>query len=193
MRTFEEDIEIGREYHGHLCAGMVLGVRMARYLCTEMGMDDPRGDRDLTVFVEMARCPTDAVYVVTGITVGRRRVKLVDLGKFAMTFVDPRTGRALRAAARTEIPSAPRGTDPVAFFAGYTDAELFDVRAVHVEIAPEDMPGHPKRRVPCESCGEEVLDARDVARDGRLLCRHCAGEIVYYVPAESLQEVHEPA
>ena len=183
MRTFEEDIEAGREYHGHLCGGLVQGVRMARYLCMKMGLEEPRGDRDLTVFVEEARCPTDAVFAVTGITVGRRRVKLVDLGKFAMTFVDPRTSRALRAVARADMPQAPRGTDPVQFFAQYTDEELFDVQAVHVEIAPEDMPGHAKRRVLCESCGEEVLDARDVSRDGRVLCRHCAEEVVYYVPA----------
>ena len=40
--------------HGHLCAGQVLGVRMAIYACRLLGVDEPRGhDRKrLVTFVE---------------------------------------------------------------------------------------------------------------------------------------------
>jgi formylmethanofuran dehydrogenase subunit E len=39
---------------------MVMGVRMARYACSELGLDDPRKYRDLIVYVEMDRCASDA-------------------------------------------------------------------------------------------------------------------------------------
>jgi formylmethanofuran dehydrogenase subunit E len=62
-----------------------------------------------------------------------------------------------------------------------TDEELFDVMEVRVRIRPEDMPGRPSRRVACETCGEQVQDARELYREGRALCRPCAGR-GYYEP-----------
>ncbi|MFH0915804.1 MAG: FmdE family protein, partial [bacterium] len=49
MRTLEEDLEAAQAFHGHLCHGMVMGVRMARYGCRELGIDEPRSYRDLVV------------------------------------------------------------------------------------------------------------------------------------------------
>jgi len=85
--------------HGHLCAGQVLGVRMAILALRRLGIDDPRKrtladgslnpDRKrLVTFVEIDRCATDAIGVVTGCRVGKRALKLRDWGKMAATFVD---------------------------------------------------------------------------------------------------------
>src|ERR1700677_2978352 len=85
--------------HGHLCAGQVLGVRMAMLAMRELGVGDPRvrvlengelnPDRKrLVTFVEIDRCATDAIGVVTGCRVGKRALKLRDFGKMAATFVD---------------------------------------------------------------------------------------------------------
>ncbi|MCL2503150.1 MAG: FmdE family protein [Coriobacteriia bacterium] len=177
--TFEEDIGIAKGHHGHLCAGMVLGIRMARHTLSLMGIEDPRADRDLIVFVEMSRCPADAAYAVTGITVGRRRLKVVDMGKFAMTFVDPRTDRAFRAHPTALVPHAPRGIDPIAFFSGLADEEMFAVVPVKVKIPPLEMPGAPTHRVTCAECGEEVLDGKELEIEGRTVCRLC-GEMEAY-------------
>jgi formylmethanofuran dehydrogenase subunit E len=48
--------------HGHLCAGQILGVRMALLGLRRLGIEDPRGaDRKrLVTFVEIDRCATDA-------------------------------------------------------------------------------------------------------------------------------------
>jgi formylmethanofuran dehydrogenase subunit E len=54
------------------------------------------------------------------------------------------------------------------------DNELFQWRAVKVEIPEEDMPGRPLRRIKCDKCGEHVQDNRDVSVDGKLLCKACA-------------------
>lgn len=179
MRPLEEDLADAHRFHGHLCHGMVMGVRMARYACRELGLDDPRNYRDLIVYVEMDRCASDAVAVVTGVTLGRRRLKWVDYGKMAATFVDLATGRAVRLAPRPEVPHAGRDQDQLTLWSDWTDDRLFSCTPVRVDVAPEDRPGRPLRTVECEECGEQVQDGREIECDGRLLCRACAGEAYY--------------
>lgn len=180
MNTFEEDIEIARKYHGHMRGGIVLGVRLARYACEVLGIDDPRKDRDLVVYVEAARCVSDGAYAVTGLTIGKGRLKLVDVGRMAMTFVESKTGRAVRVVPRPEVPKIGKDCDPIAFLSAFSDEELFEVQMVRVDIAPEDMPGV-HRKTTCEECGEIVMDGREVAEGGRTLCKVCAGKLAYYV------------
>src|SRR4051794_5870278 len=102
MKTLEEYLQDAALAHGHLCAGQVLGVRMAMFGLKSLGLDDPQGkDRKrIVTFVEIDRCATDAVMVVTGCRLGKRALKFRDWGKMAATFVDVRTGKALRVAAR---------------------------------------------------------------------------------------------
>jgi hypothetical protein len=59
--------------HGHLCAGQILGVRMAMLGCERLGIAEPKGaDRKrLVTFVEIDRCATDAIGVVTGCRLGK--------------------------------------------------------------------------------------------------------------------------
>lgn len=174
MRSLEEDLAAAETFHGHLCHGMVMGVRMARYACRQLGIDEPLGYRDLVVYVEMDRCASDAVSVVTGATLGRRRLKWVDYGKLAATFVDLATGRALRVSPRPEVPHAGREQDPREFWKDWADEELFLCTQVLLEVPPEDRPGAKIPTVLCAACGEQVKDGRAVVREGRTLCRACA-------------------
>lgn len=181
MRALDEDLKAAQEFHGHLCHGMVMGVRMARYGCRELGIDDPRSYRDLIVYVEMDRCASDAVSVVTGVTLGRRRLKWVDYGKLAATFVDLATGRAVRLAPQPDVPHAGPDVNPLEFWKDWTDEQLFSCTPVRVAIPEEDKPGRPVRSVVCARCGERVQDARDVSCGGETLCRSCAGGGYYEV------------
>src|SRR6201987_162211 len=101
MKSLDEYLEDAGRAHGHLCAGQVLGVRMAMLGLKQLGIDDPQGkDRKrLVTYVEIDRCATDAVAVVTGCRLGKRALKFRDWGKMAATFVDLDSGRALRIAA----------------------------------------------------------------------------------------------
>src|SRR5579875_843813 len=98
METMEELLRQAETVHGHLCAGQVLGVRMAMLGCRRLGIYEPRGrDRKrLVTFIEIDRCATDAVGVVTGCRLGKRALKFRDWGKMAVTFVDVASGRAIR-------------------------------------------------------------------------------------------------
>lgn len=203
---FEALLDESARVHGHLCAGQVLGVRMSIVGLREIGITDPRGaDRKrFLVYVEMDRCATDAVQSVTGCSLGKRSMKFVDYGKMAATFVNLETGRAVRVLAREDSRESAKNMFPEmedkyqAQFEAYKimkDADLFDVMEVAVAPRPEDMPGRPFRRVPCDECGEFVQDSRDVARDGRTLCRACA-EGAYYHASDAffsrsvMQNVH---
>ncbi len=181
MRSLDEDLEAAQAFHGHLCHGMVMGVRLARYGCRELNIDDPPSYRDLVVYVEMDRCASDAVSVVAGVTLGRRRLKWIDYGKMAATFVDLATGRAVRVAPRPEVPHAGRDTNPLELWKGWTDEDLFACVPVTVTIPEEDRPGRPVRTVVCARCGEQVQDAREVIENGEILCRACAHGAYYQI------------
>ena len=62
------------------------------------------------------------------------------------------------------------------------DDELFDHQWVRVRLAPEDLPGYKAPRAICDACREGITFRREVVRDGKTLCRGCAGES-YYEPA----------
>ena len=96
MKTLDEYLRDAEVAHGHLCAGQVLGVRLALLGLRQLEISDPRGaDRKrLVTFVEVDRCATDAVSLVTGCRLGKRALKFRDWGKVAATFVDVSTGRA---------------------------------------------------------------------------------------------------
>jgi formylmethanofuran dehydrogenase subunit E len=179
LRSLDEDLAVALEFHGHLCHGMVMGVRMARLGCRELGIEDPLSYKDLLVYVEIDRCASDAVSVVCGVTLGRRRLKWVDYGKMAATFVDLATDRALRVAPRPEVPHAGSDVDPIEFWRDWTDEQLFTCKAVKMTIPEEDKPGRPSRKAVCDECGEQIQDAREVAKEGRTLCRACANGAYY--------------
>jgi formylmethanofuran dehydrogenase subunit E len=192
MKTLDEYLEDAAAAHGHLCAGQVLGVRMAMLGLRELGIGDPRGkDRKrLVTFVEIDRCATDAVAVVTGCRLGKRSLKFRDWGKMAATFVDVTTGEGVRVAARESSKQKAREMHPeldsknaqqMAAYREMTDGDLFEVRRVKVEIGPEEFPGYKGERIVCSECGEGISFGREVRRDGRALCKGCAGENYYRI------------
>src|SRR5579862_1218576 len=80
----------------------------------KLGIDDPHGkDRKrLVTFVEIDRCATDAIGVVTGCRLGKRALKFRDWGKMAATFVDVSAGKAIRVAARESSKALARQMHP---------------------------------------------------------------------------------
>ena len=191
MKTLDEYFQEAERAHGHMCAGQVLGVRMARLGLQRLGIDDPVRERKrLVTFVEIDRCATDAVALVTGCRLGKRALKFRDWGKVAATFVDLETHRAIRLVARESSKAlacslfpemAGKNQQQMAAYRQMPDEDLFDEMWVEVDIAPEDLPGYKSERVVCAVCGEGINFKREVAHDGRILCRACAGESYYKV------------
>jgi formylmethanofuran dehydrogenase subunit E len=176
-------------FHGHLCGGIVLGVRMARLGLAAVAVADPLGaDRkDLLVYMEIDRCATDAITVVTGCRPGKRTMKIHDYGKLAASFLNLRTGQAVRVASRTPPDPGPAGEDleaSVRRLCAQADEALFSVQWVRIEPAPGDLPGRPVSAVACVQCGETILDRRETSVWGLTLCRPCAAGAAYYRAGE---------
>lgn len=190
LASFDEYVARAAEAHGHICAGQILGLRMALYGLRLLGLDDPTGihRKRLVAFVEIDRCATDAIPVVTGCRLGKRALKFRDFGKTAATFCDLQEDRAVRLAARESAKERARELYPqiaakneqqMRAYREMADEELFDLQWVRVRLGPEDLPGYKAPRAVCVECGEGIQFRREVLRDGRVLCRACAGERYY--------------
>jgi formylmethanofuran dehydrogenase subunit E len=202
MLSLDEYLREAEIAHGHLCAGQVLGVRLAMLGLEKLGIEDPRGkDRKrLVTFVEIDRCATDAIAVVTGCRLGKRALKFRDWGKMAATFVDlgnkdlgikdVSAGKAIRIAAKESSKQLAREMHPeienknhqqMLAYREMAEDDLFTKQWVKVELPEEEFPGYKGERIVCAECGEGINFRREVLRDGRVLCRACAGE-KYYNP-----------
>ena len=190
LKSLSEYESEAAQAHGHLCAGQILGLRMAISGVKLLGIEDPAGaDRKrLVTFIEIDRCATDAIPVVTGCRLGKRALKFRDFGKVAATFCDLRDERAVRLSARESAKQRAaelhpeivgRNQQQMRAYREMPDEELFEVQWVRVTIRPEDLPGYKAPRAICAECGEGVSFKRELVRDGRTLCRSCAGERYY--------------
>ncbi len=156
----------------------------------KLGIDDPQGkDRKrIVTFVEIDRCATDAIGVVTGCRLGKRALKFRDWGKMAATFVDVNSGKAIRIAAKETSKELARKLHPeienknqqqMLAYREMSENDLFATQWVKVELAPEELPGYKGERIVCEMCGEGINFCKEVRRDGKILCRACASESYY--------------
>jgi formylmethanofuran dehydrogenase subunit E len=175
-----------------MCAGQVLGLRMAMHGLALLGVEEPEGkDRKrLVTFVEIDRCATDAIPVVTGCRLGKRALKFKDFGKVAATFCDLETKKSVRVVAKESSKQLARELYPeignknqqqMHAYREMDPADLFEHQWVRVELGPEEFPGYKGPRQVCDECGEGINFERQVIRDGRTLCKACAGER-YYTP-----------
>lgn len=188
MQTFDELLHQAVAFHGHLCPGQVLGVRMAMAGCRDLRIEEPKVmGKGLVVFVEIDRCAADAIQAVTGCSLGKRTLKHLDYGKMAATFVNIATREAVRVVARDDAREragayAPGVADPrqaqLAAYRVMPEAELLSLTPVLIQPGWLDRR---RGRVFCQLCGEGVNYGREVMSDGLTLCRSCfAGG--YYVP-----------
>jgi formylmethanofuran dehydrogenase subunit E len=210
MDSFDDLLRQAELAHGHLCAGQILGVRLAMLGCQRLGVAEPRTtDRKrLVTFVEIDRCATDAIAVVTGCRLGKRALKFRDWGKMAATFVDLNapleplddiaTYKAIRIAALESSRQRARDLYPhienknqqqMLAYRELPDADLFSEQWVQVPIHPREMPGYKSQRIACEQCGEGINYDREISQvsDGvtRILCEGCACSATrYYQPLE---------
>ena len=192
MESFEQLLAESTRIHGHICAGQVIGVRMAMAGLARINITDPKGTerKKLYVLVEIDRCATDAIQSVTGCSLGKRSLRWLDFGIMAATFVNLASGQAVRVVAREEARTLAENYCPEvedkyqrqlqAYKVMLLD-QLFTFQEVEVRIPECNLPGRPLRRVQCGQCGDWVQDCRDLEQNGRTLCRACDGERYYRV------------
>jgi len=195
MPDLQSILELSSARHSHLCPRQVLGARIGLAGAAALGLDIPRDDKRLLVIVETDGCFADGVEVATGCTVGHRTLRVEDLGKISATFVDVKSGRAVRVAPQLDVRErayAYAPDEPRHYFAQLAAYQIMPARELltlqPVELVPpvEAIVSRPVVRTACDRCGEEIINEREVIRSGSTLCRSCAGAGYYRVnPVQS--------
>lgn len=190
MTDLQTILENSSSRHSHLCPRQVLGARMGMFASDVLGLTlpQPKTKKRLLTILETDGCFADGVEVATGCTVGHRTLRVEDYGKIAAVFVDTQSGRAVRLAPRLDVRERARLYAPQEmrhYFAqleGYQimpSDELFTVQEVALTTSIEAIVSRAGVRVNCERCGEEIMNEREIIRDGQTLCRGCAVPIYY--------------
>lgn len=188
-------------FHGHLCLDIAMGYRVAKAAMRELSCGRPR-DEELVAIVENDSCSVDAVQAVTGCTFGKGNLVYRPYGKAAYTFVDRRTGRAVRVychfwetfdrgegVAFTALMNRVLGGD-----ASPAEQQRFGREMTSLShrvldlperdlfsVSPIDVPPPPAARIfasaACERCGEWTMETQLATKNGRRHCPPCRGEV----------------
>lgn len=183
--VLDELLESSAVHHHKICPRQVLGVRIGLLAGLLLDLPLPQSDKRLLAIAETDGCFVDGISAATGCYVGRRTLRIEDHGKIAATFVDTRTEQAVRVAPRNDIrelvweyaPSARNKWQ--AQLLGYQhipDELLLVWRTVELTTPIKQIVGQAGQRAVCEICGEEIINQREVVREGMIICRSCAGD-----------------
>lgn len=199
MHTLDVILAESAKRHKHLCPRQVLGARMGLFAAELLGVELPRSDKRLLVISETDGCAVDGLIAATGCRIGSRTLRILDFGKVAATFADVYTEETIRIVPQQEArfaasDYAPRASHKwEAMLLGYQKmpmSDLFVVQQVKLDMSLSEIISRPGRKVICEICDEEIINGREVLKDGAVLCRACAGEKYYHplAPVKLLQK-----
>jgi formylmethanofuran dehydrogenase subunit E len=203
MSDLQMLLEISSRSHDHLCPRQILGVRIGLAGTAELGLEPQPPEKRLLVILESDGCFADGIMAATGCAVGHRTLRVEDYGKVAATFVDVKTGKAVRVAPQLNVRQY--AMDCIPYESGHYNAqmqayqilpeiELLTFSEVKLNTSVEQIVSRPGVRVDCAVCGEEIINEREIQRAGRSLCRACAGAAYYHtiavMPALSVLELN---
>jgi len=89
--TYEQYCDRAREFHGSVAPGILIGGFMVEAARRKL----PPGTL-FDVICETVECLPDAVQLLTPCSVGNQWLRIIDVGRFAMTFYDKATGEGVR-------------------------------------------------------------------------------------------------
>jgi formylmethanofuran dehydrogenase subunit E len=190
----EEDFKKAAEFHGHICPGLAMGYRVARYVKAHYPRSE---DEELVCIAENKSCSVDAVQFLLGCTAGKGNLIVIDNGKQAFTFYSRDQGKALRIyfkgdvfagmdamrqkmAAGTLTPAEKKEMQSLRtrimeqILAG-RDEDLLDVREAEIP-APEKARIYPS--LVCQECGERFMEIMGRTAEGKVLCKGCFARLI---------------
>ncbi len=185
--------ERARDFHGHMCPGLAIGIQAARIGLAVCGHDS---DEDVVAVVETDMCAVDAIQALMGCTFGKGNLVHRDYGKAAFTFFRRRDGESVRllvrpdlhvlidpefAAVREKLNAAPDDAQAKAALPGLAArcAERMLARDPE-ELFSRTTPQTPTPRraailssLTCAHCGETMMESRSRRFAGQTLCIPC--------------------
>ncbi len=180
--TFDEFKEVARKFHGYPAPGLLIGG----YMVEEARKHLP-ADTLFDAVVETGKCLPDAVQVLTLCSYGNGWMKVINLGRYALSLYDKYTGKGVRIHIDTDKledwpeirswflklkPKKDQDTDRL--FAEISKAGPSLCTVTKVQIAADFMGHkHMSKIAVCPSCNEAYP-----LSDGAV-CRGCQGEVPY--------------
>ncbi len=170
-------------HHNHLCPRQILGVRIGLAGAAALGLQPRAPGKRLLTIIESDGCFADGVIAATGCTVGHRTLRVEDYGKVAATFVNTKTGCAVRVAPVTGVRQLACSYVPeearhyfaqMQAYQTLPDASLFTFSQVQLTTSIEKIVSRPGLRVDCASCGEEIINEREIILASKPYCIPCA-------------------
>lgn len=89
--TYDEYIKMIKAFHGHVAPGMLLGGFMVDLAYQNL----PQGEF-FDAICETRACLPDAIQILTPCTVGNGWLRIIDLGRFALSLFEKYTGNGVR-------------------------------------------------------------------------------------------------
>lgn len=198
MKDLSALLEISARDHSHLCPRQTLGVRIGlRGICS-LQLEPNQGCKRLLVITETDGCFADGLSAATNCTVGHRTLRVEDYGKTAATFVDTQTGKAVRVAPMLDIRERVCAFIPdesrhyfaqMRAYQTMPDEEMLTVDEVFLNPCVEQIISHPGMRINCGICGEEVMNEREVSKNGLVICHTCANGGYYQSAQDSILHI----
>lgn len=200
---FDKLLQRAAELRGHLCLGLPLGIKMAQMGLKLLNLTEEEKHENLVVFVENDKCPADAIQIATGCTAGSRKLKMMNYGKSAATFINGKNGRGYRVFSKKDYMNSvyELGVQDNLIKAGQKLEEnsklerqvlmyafmklpaetLLDFQEVKLILQEPLLPSRTELKKVCAECGEEVMGGKGIASGDKILCKACLNGS-YYEP-----------
>lgn len=184
MKNLDDFISDSALNHSRLCPRQILGIRIGLAGGAALGIKIPPEDKALLVIAETDGCFISGLVSATGCGVHHRTLRIEYLGKVAATFVEVDNGKAIRIVPRPDVRqrafdfATGEVNEYEAQLLGYQkmpDDQLLILENVQLNYSVSELISKPGLRVQCERCDEEIINQREVYREGQTLCQTCAG------------------
>lgn len=189
-------LEAAIQFHGHICPGLLMGVRVAEFARNKLGVNADVNE-ELVAVVETDSCGVDAIQAILGCTFGKGNLIFKDYGKNVYTIASRESGQAIRVAQKfrnSRTPESQRYRELVRKDS-LTEAEvaekeeligvlfeqlmstpfeeLFDWKEIDFAIPPK---ARIYATVQCARCGEGVVDIKATETAQGPVCPGCRAE-----------------
>jgi len=185
----EEDFKKAAEFHGHVCPGLAMGYRVARYVKAHYPRSE---DEELVCIAENKSCSVDAVQYLLGCTAGKGNLIVIDNGKQAFTFYSRNQGKALRIYFKGDVFAGMDGLRQKMAAGNLTPAEKKEMEGMRsrimeqilasrdedlLDVREAEIPAPDKARIypslVCQECGERFMEIMGRTAEGKVLCKGC--------------------
>ncbi len=190
----DEDFKKAAKFHGHVCPGLAMGYRVAKYVMEHY----PRSkDEELVAIVENGSCSVDAIQELLGCTFGKGNLVFKDYGKQAFTFYSRDKAKALRVYFKSDFLEGMERLRQKAMLGDLSaqekmefdglreqiiqkiltapDEEILSVKEVEIP-APQMARIYPSLK--CQRCGEAFMEILGRTVGGKVVCQECYEKMV---------------